>query len=60
MGGYGFFVWLSFGVTAFAMLAIIVEGRIAQKRLVAEILAEQARKDRIKGVKSKTISREQQ
>ncbi|MDM7861959.1 heme exporter protein CcmD [Alteromonas sp. ASW11-36] len=60
MGGYGFFVWLSFGITAAAMVAIVIESRLAQKRLVREILAEQARKDRIRGVKSPSSNREQQ
>ena len=51
MGGYGFFVWLSFGVTALAMLAIVVESRLARKQLMTTIVNEQARKARVKAAR---------
>ena len=52
MGGYGFFVWLSFAVTAIAMLAIWFESRLARKRVVKQIIQEQARKQRIQSAKA--------
>ena len=52
MGGYGFFVWLSFGVTEIAMLAIWFESRLARKRVVKQIIQEQARKQRIQSAKA--------
>lgn len=51
MGGYGFFVWLSFGITAFVMFAIVIESRIARKQLIATIVQEQARKARVKAAR---------
>ena len=52
MGGYGFFVWLSFGVTFVAMIAIVVESYMAQKQLLSQIQKEQARKRRIRDARS--------
>ena len=52
MGGYGFFVWLSFAVTAIAMFAIWFESRLARKRVVKQIIQEQARKQRIQSAKA--------
>ena len=54
MGGYGFFVWLSFGVTFVAMVAIVVESVLAQKQLLSQIQKEQARKRRIREARSLT------
>jgi len=51
MGGYGFFVWLSFGVTFIAMLAIVVESKLAYKQLFTQLEKEQARKKRIKAAR---------
>jgi heme exporter protein D len=47
MGGYGFFVWLSFGVTALAMMLMVVESIYAKRALFVEIALEQSRKQRI-------------
>ncbi|WP_127346714.1 heme exporter protein CcmD [Pseudidiomarina mangrovi] len=33
MGGYGFYVWLSYGVTAAALLALVWHGRMVRKQL---------------------------
>ena len=46
MGGYGFFVWLSFGVSLVAMLALVVESRWAYRQLFIKMGQEQARKKR--------------
>ena len=51
MGGYGFFVWLYFGVTFIAMLAIVVESKLAYKQLFTQLEKEQARKKRIKAAR---------
>ena len=52
MGGYGFFVWLSFAVTLVAMVGIWFESRKARQQVVRQILQEQARKQRIQAAKS--------
>lgn len=33
MGGYGFYVWLSYGVTALLLLTLVWHGRMAAKQL---------------------------
>lgn len=48
MGGYGFFVWLSFSVSLASMALLVVEARFARKKLKEQVLAEIARKARIK------------
>lgn len=54
MGGYGFFVWLSFGVTFIAMLAIVIESKITYKNLFIQVDKEQARKQRISAAHAKS------
>ncbi len=56
MGGYGFYVWLSFGVSALAMLAIVVDSILAKTRVHEALKAQQARAERIR--KSKNQSKE--
>ena len=52
MGGYGFYVWLSFSVTLGTMVLLVVEARYARKKLRGQVLAEVARKERIQKHKS--------
>ncbi|WJG08588.1 heme exporter protein CcmD [Aliiglaciecola sp. LCG003] len=47
MGGYGFFVWLSFGVTLASILLLVAESYWAKKQLVKAVTAQLARKKRI-------------
>ncbi|WP_100655952.1 heme exporter protein CcmD [Alteromonas flava] len=47
MGGYGFFVWLSFGVTVLVMILLVIESLWAKRQLIAQVGVEQARKARI-------------
>lgn len=47
MGGYGFFVWLSFGVSLLSMIAIVIDNVWARKVLIQQVQAQQARKVRI-------------
>lgn len=48
MGGYGFYVWLSFGIAALVMTGIIYQSWLAHKQLIRHIAAEQKRKGRIR------------
>lgn len=52
MGGYGFYVWLSFSVSIGAMLLLVIEARYARTKLKQCIVAEIARKERIQGHKN--------
>ena len=48
MGGYAFYVWLSFGVTFVAMGIIAIQSFIKHRHLLKQVVVEQERKARIK------------
>ena len=48
MGGYAFYVWLSFGVTFVAMAFIAVQSFIKHRGLLKQVVVEKERKARIK------------
>ena len=48
MGGYAFYVWLSFGVTFVAMSIIAVQSFIKHRGLLKQVVVEKERKARIK------------
>ncbi|MFQ1013919.1 heme exporter protein CcmD [Avibacterium paragallinarum] len=43
MGGYGFYVWLSYGLSFLALVGLIVQGMLRKKTLIKEIQREQQR-----------------
>ncbi|PSJ46236.1 heme exporter protein CcmD [Zobellella endophytica] len=43
MGGYGFYVWLSFAVTLLALLGLLAITITTKKRLLREVKQKQAR-----------------
>lgn len=43
MGGYGFYVWLSFAVTLLALLGLVAVTTTTKKRLLREVKQKQAR-----------------
>lgn len=47
MNGYGFFVWLSFGISALAVLLYIVISRYNRREIIQSIMQAQLRKERI-------------
>ncbi|GAB2703981.1 heme exporter protein CcmD [Aliiglaciecola aliphaticivorans] len=53
MGGYGFYVWLAFGVSFIAVLLVVYESIWAKKQLIKAVNAQIARKKRIKQNKQK-------
>ncbi|MDG1123205.1 MAG: heme exporter protein CcmD [Glaciecola sp.] len=54
MGGYGFFVWLSYGVSLLVVVAFIIYVKLDKRKLIAEVRAEAARKARIKQAKEQS------
>ncbi|ATG73226.1 heme exporter protein CcmD [Zobellella denitrificans] len=48
MGGYGFYVWLSFAVTLLALLGLVAATITTKKRLLREVKQKQARAARRK------------
>lgn len=53
MGGYGFYVWLAFGITLVAMLWLVVDSLLTRRKLFIEIKNRIARDKRI--AKAKTM-----
>ncbi|HHQ4645165.1 TPA: heme exporter protein CcmD [Aeromonas veronii] len=43
MGGYAFYVWLSFGLTLVCLVGIIISTRMKTRSLLAELRSKQAR-----------------
>lgn len=52
MGGYGFYVWLSFGVSLMALAVLAFDAVRQKKVLFNAVEKEQARKTRIKAAKA--------
>ena len=51
MGGYGFYVWLSFGTCALILLGILVSSLNDTKRIMASVQQQAEREARIKHAK---------
>lgn len=56
MGGYGFYVWLSFGTCALILLGILVSSLRDTKRIMASVEQQIIREARIKKAKQEQIS----
>jgi heme exporter protein D len=56
MGGYGFFVWLSFGSCALILLGILMSSWFEGKSLKQAIRSQMAREERIKQAKEEQLS----
>ena len=48
MGGYSFYVWLSFGLTALCLVGIVMSTRLKTRNLLGELRNKQAREARRK------------
>ena len=48
MGGYAFYVWLSFGLTALCLVGIVMSTRLKTRTLLGELRNKQAREARRK------------
>ncbi|EKP0313770.1 MULTISPECIES: heme exporter protein CcmD [Aeromonas] len=48
MGGYAFYVWLSFGLTLVCLVGIIISSRMKTRSLLGELRSKQAREARRK------------
>ncbi len=47
MGGYGFYVWLAFGVSILALGLLVVHGVVTRKKLQKMALQQQHRQQRL-------------
>ncbi|MCG9714805.1 heme exporter protein CcmD [Shewanella insulae] len=53
MGGYAFYVWLSYGITAFALGTLIVMSLRQKRKILTEISKKMQREERLKANRSK-------
>jgi heme exporter protein D len=51
MGGYGFYVWLSFGVSAALLLILYFSSIIGHKQVIKNIAMRQKREDKLRQVR---------
>jgi len=59
MGGYGLYVWLSFGAAALSLLVLWVDSFFSKRTLLTQVLSEQARQARIKAAAEQSATAEQ-
>ena len=52
MGGYGFYVWLSFGVTTALLFTLIISSIIGHKRVIKNIAQRSQREDKLRQVRT--------
>ncbi|MCF3097022.1 heme exporter protein CcmD [Aeromonas australiensis] len=51
MGGYAFYVWLSFGMTLVCLVGIVISTRMKTRSLLGELRRKQAREARRKAAR---------
>ena len=47
MGGYGFYVWLSYGISLVTMIILAIQSVKGRKTVIKEVLREQQREARL-------------
>lgn len=52
MGGYGFYVWLSYGVSFLAIWVLILNSYKGKNAILRDVKREQAREARLKSAKT--------
>jgi len=48
MGGYGFYVWLSYGVSAVLLVSLVITGKSKHKAMLAKISKQQTRENKLR------------
>lgn len=54
MGGYGFYVWLSYGFTAILLIALVINSKRKEKQLFGKINQRLKREAKLKEVAKKS------
>ncbi len=52
MGGYAFYVWLSYGITAFSLCTLIFFSARQKRKILTEIAKKMQREERLKANRS--------
>lgn len=53
MGGYGFYVWLSYGLSFIAIVALIIQSLMGKSAVLKSVKHEQQRESRLQQVQQK-------
>lgn len=53
MGGYGFYVWLSYGITMALLVALVIVSLGGRKKLLHDIVQKQKREQKLKEYRKK-------
>lgn len=60
MGGYGFYVWLSFGVATALLLILILSSVTGHKRVIKNIAQRKQREDKLRQVRKQRQKQDKQ
>ncbi|MDY0686207.1 heme exporter protein CcmD [Pasteurella multocida] len=55
MGGYGFYVWLAYGISLLAIVVLIVQSVKERKAILRDVLREQQRQARLQKNKTRGV-----
>jgi heme exporter protein D len=58
MGGYGFYVWLSYGVTAALLIILILTSVTGHKQVIKNIAQRKQREDKLRQVRKQQIKQD--
>jgi heme exporter protein D len=48
MGGYGFYVWLSFGATALLLTLLVISSKAGHQKVINQIAQQKLREDKLR------------
>jgi len=60
MGGYGFYVWLSFGVATALLLILIFSSILGHKKVIKSIAQRKQREDKLRQVRKQRQQQDKQ
>jgi len=55
MGGYGFYVWLSYGITAILLLILILSSIKGHRQVIKNIAHRKQREDKLRQVRKQQL-----
>ncbi|MGY4676795.1 heme exporter protein CcmD [Pasteurella sp. P03HT] len=55
MGGYGFYVWLAYGISLVAVVVLIIQSLQERKKVLKDVLREQQRQARLQKNESRGV-----
>jgi len=58
MGGYGFYVWLSYGISALLLIILVIASNKQNKAVIDRILARQKREIKLRNAASQQIQQQ--